>query len=190
MECTITLNRCRNLKAHRRHGWIWQQACGWLLDRRGGHAGRDVFPGKRFYANAFPRNHSAPPLSRDLVSLTPACDVVEGLGDAVNTKVFADSARCRFSNRRHPSFAWTHNAEYNAKGVPVDAVLSCEPPPSVEGTVGIGGMVTAWLSLDEGQHWLQPALNYTYLCAAGEYYIPGLLSFQGKCKPRKPFRRT
>ena len=50
--------------------------------------------------------------------------------------------------------------------------ISCNPPPSYNGAKGMAGRVGVQLSLD-GQHLLEPAMNYTYVCEGSDfYYVP------------------
>jgi hypothetical protein len=103
-------------------------------------------------------------------------------------KNFRETARCYFSNQAATTLqiAWRHDYKYNETGVPNDAVVACDPPPNVDGTQGIGGVVTAWLSLDLGQHWVKPGINYTYLCGSKEYFAPSPRSSQGPCTACPP----
>jgi len=47
----------------------------------------------------------------------------------------------------------------------------CDPPPSFEGTTGVGGSVAVHMSFDEGQHWLPTTSRFTYHCDKEHYYV-------------------
>jgi len=57
-------------------------------------------------------------------------------------------------------------------------IAICKPPPSFLTDKPIGGPVSMELSLDS-QHWIQPALLYTYHCLPTEYYVPNPI--RGNC---------